>query len=125
MAKQPPGNDPNDDSATPAAPTPRRPGASSRRRTSRETATADATAARPSASSDAVYDRPAAESASDAYGESMRPEGRVGPERPVADDPSEEDIRVRAYLRYLERGGGQGLEFEDWVEAERELKMKK
>jgi|SRR5689334_23205328 len=36
--------------------------------------------------------------------------------------PTEEDIRVRAYHRYLERGGSHGLDFDDWLEAERELK---
>jgi DUF2934 family protein len=36
--------------------------------------------------------------------------------------PSEEDIRIRAYHRYLERGGGHGMDFQDWLEAERELK---
>lgn len=36
--------------------------------------------------------------------------------------PTEEDIRVRAYHRYLERGGSQGMEVDDWVEAEKELK---
>jgi hypothetical protein len=36
--------------------------------------------------------------------------------------PSEEDIRERAYHRYQQRGGGHGLDFEDWLEAERELK---
>ena len=40
-------------------------------------------------------------------------------------EPSEEDIRRRAYQRYLERGGGHGMEFEDWLEAERELKREK
>jgi len=36
--------------------------------------------------------------------------------------PSEDDIRMRAYHRYLERGGGDGMDFADWLEAERELK---
>src|SRR5437016_5115720 len=36
--------------------------------------------------------------------------------------PSEEEIRHRAYERYLERGGGHGMDFEDWLDAERELK---
>ena len=36
--------------------------------------------------------------------------------------PSEDDIRMRAYHRYLERGGGHGMDFADWLEAERELK---
>jgi hypothetical protein len=37
-------------------------------------------------------------------------------------EPSEEAIRLRAYQRYLERGGGDGRDFEDWLEAERELR---
>ena len=36
--------------------------------------------------------------------------------------PTEEEIRVRAYHRYLERGAGDGLAFHDWLEAERELR---
>jgi hypothetical protein len=40
----------------------------------------------------------------------------------MASEPSEEDIRLRAYQRYLERGGGHGAHFDDWLEAERELK---
>lgn len=37
-------------------------------------------------------------------------------------EPSEEEIRLHAYHRYLQRGGGHGMDFEDWLEAERELK---
>jgi hypothetical protein len=40
----------------------------------------------------------------------------------MGSEPSEEEIRIRAYRRYLERGGGDGQDFEDWLEAERELK---
>ena len=40
----------------------------------------------------------------------------------MASEPSEEDIRMRAYHRFLERGAGHGNDFEDWLEAERELK---
>jgi len=40
----------------------------------------------------------------------------------IAGAPSEDDIRERAYQRYLQRGGGHGMDFEDWLEAERELK---
>jgi hypothetical protein len=29
---------------------------------------------------------------------------------------------MRAYHRYLERGAGHGMDFQDWLEAERELK---
>jgi hypothetical protein len=39
--------------------------------------------------------------------------------------PSDEEIRERAYQRYLERGGHQGSEFDDWVEAERELRTRR
>ena len=40
----------------------------------------------------------------------------------MGSEPSEEEIRMRAYRRYRERGGSDGLDFEDWLEAERELK---
>jgi len=39
--------------------------------------------------------------------------------------PSEDEIRERAYHRYLERGGGHGQDFNDWLEAERELRTQK
>lgn len=39
--------------------------------------------------------------------------------------PSDEDIRMRAYHRYLERGGDHGMDFEDWLAAERELRQRK
>ena len=42
-----------------------------------------------------------------------------------ANGPNEEEIRHRAYLRYLERGGGHGQDFDDWLEAERELRTRK
>jgi hypothetical protein len=40
----------------------------------------------------------------------------------MSSEPSDEDIRMRAYQRYLERGGRDGMDFQDWLEAERELK---
>ena len=40
------------------------------------------------------------------------------------EDPTDEDIRARAYEMYLERGGDHGLDFDDWVRAERELKRR-
>src|SRR5437773_10176545 len=40
----------------------------------------------------------------------------------MGSEPSKEEIRMRAYRRYLERGGSDGLDFEDWLEAEKELK---
>lgn len=35
--------------------------------------------------------------------------------------PGEEQIRVRAYQFYLERGGAAGDPVADWIRAEREL----
>jgi hypothetical protein len=35
--------------------------------------------------------------------------------------PTAEDIRERAYHLYLERGGNDGSELDDWVRAEAEL----
>ena len=54
----------------------------------------------------------------------------AGPADPTASQsmaakPTEDDIRRRAYDRYLERGGGHGMDFQDWLDAERELKNKK
>jgi hypothetical protein len=44
----------------------------------------------------------------------------VSPQTPP--DVTDDDIRVRAYHRYLERGGSHGADFDDWVEAEKDLK---
>jgi hypothetical protein len=35
--------------------------------------------------------------------------------------PAEEEIRLRAYHRYLERGSIPGNDVDDWLQAEREL----
>jgi hypothetical protein len=43
----------------------------------------------------------------------------------MGSEPSEHDIRMRAYHRYLERGGGHGMEFQDWLDAERDLKSRR
>ena len=43
----------------------------------------------------------------------------------IASEPNEDDIRLRAYQRYLHRGGEHGRHLDDWVEAERELRPKK
>ena len=36
--------------------------------------------------------------------------------------PTEDDIRARAYCRFLARGATHGHDFDDWLEAEKELK---
>jgi len=35
--------------------------------------------------------------------------------------PTDEEIGLRAYQIYLERGGADGHDVDDWVQAEREL----
>ena len=39
-------------------------------------------------------------------------------------EPTQAEIAEAAYFRHLNRGGGHGDEFNDWVEAERELKQR-
>jgi hypothetical protein len=36
-------------------------------------------------------------------------------------EPSLDDIRVRAYEKYIERGGTDGQDLDDWFQAEKEL----
>jgi Protein of unknown function (DUF2934) len=52
--------------------------------------------------------------------EAPKPNGQSAP---MDIEPTEDDIRLRAYHRYLERGGEQGTDFDDWVEAERDLRL--
>jgi hypothetical protein len=51
----------------------------------------------------------------------------VAAEEPVKQalrhEPSEEEIRNRAYEIYMARGGAPGDELEDWLQAERELRL--
>lgn len=41
--------------------------------------------------------------------------------RVAKNQPTQEQIALRAYHLYLQRGGIPGYEFEDWTEAERQL----
>src|SRR5436190_22860043 len=83
-----------------------------RSRSTRQTAGADTFAARPEPTDEAPREEPMVET-------------RAESADAARTEPSEEDIRQRAYQRYLERGGGHGMDFEDWLEAERELKSQK
>ncbi len=38
-------------------------------------------------------------------------------------EPSEDQIRIRAYEIYIARNGGPGNEIEDWLQAEKELSV--
>jgi Protein of unknown function (DUF2934) len=42
----------------------------------------------------------------------------------MGSEPTEDDIRQRAYERYLERGGEHGMHFDDWLAAERDLRSR-
>jgi hypothetical protein len=42
-----------------------------------------------------------------------------------ADSPSYEEIAEAAYHRYLSRGGQDGGDVHDWVEAEQELRLRR
>jgi len=39
-------------------------------------------------------------------------------------EPTQAEIAEAAYFRHLNRGGAQGDEFSDWIEAERELRQR-
>src|SRR5438105_1257249 len=51
-----------------------------------------------------------------------KPAASAESDRLNASEPTEEEIRLRAYQRFLERGGAHGDDFNDWLAAERELK---
>jgi DUF2934 family protein len=66
-------------------------------------------------------------------GESKKPAAKTGRQTSTRKranpppQPTREDIERRAYEIFLERGGREGCEMEDWLQAERELqrRMKK
>ncbi len=116
MAKKNSRSQPDDNSGTtPPAPTP---AAKPRRKRGSEQGSdpqASATAAETSTSAAISTPPGVAESyAADASRAASRPDS-------MSSKPSEEAIRMRAYQRYLERGGGHGMAFDDWLAAEREL----
>src|SRR5215203_5659346 len=46
------------------------------------------------------------------------------PDAPVNQRPTYDEIAEAAYLRYLNRGGSDGRDFEDWLAAEQDLKTR-
>jgi hypothetical protein len=46
------------------------------------------------------------------------------PDAPMNQRPTYDEIAQAAYLRYLNRGGGDGQDFEDWLAAEQDLKTR-
>ena len=47
-----------------------------------------------------------------------------GPNGEARHDPTHAEIAEAAYLRYLSRQGSGGSDFDDWVEAERDLRSR-
>src|SRR5262245_20456541 len=120
MAKRPTRSQAADASgATPSsAPPPRR------GRRTRSTDAAPAVPSTPALSSDTIeqVDGDTAVAEAPPEFDIARPEAVTSESVSMASEPSEEDIRLRAYHRYLARAGSQGTDFEDWLEAERELR---
>ena len=53
--------------------------------------------------------------------EPTQPETAVEEREGLLNSTREQEIRIRAYEIYLQRGGQPGYELEDWLQAEREL----
>ena len=47
------------------------------------------------------------------------------PDTSLDDGPTDEEIAERAFELYLERGGEEGSEQDDWLQAERELRERR
>jgi len=43
----------------------------------------------------------------------------------ASNNPTFDEIAEAAYHRYLKRGGGDGQDFDDWLEAEKELRSRR
>ncbi len=43
---------------------------------------------------------------------------------PIGKSPAHEEIALRAYELYVQRGGAAGRELDDWLQAESELREK-
>lgn len=52
---------------------------------------------------------------------SKSPANPPGKQDPLSTCPTEEQIRLRAYELYVERGRADGQDFADWLQAEKEL----
>jgi hypothetical protein len=51
--------------------------------------------------------------------------GAASSDSAAAREPSYNEIAEAAYHRYLQRGGQDGQDFDDWVEAERSLRSRR
>jgi hypothetical protein len=60
----------------------------------------------------------------DSQAQDFGPAPQTGQYESTPSQPSEHEIRLRAYLRYLDRGAFDGADFDDWLQAEMELKKR-
>ena len=91
------------------------------KKATRSTAKLNSASERPENISETLVGR---ESAADQTERVQQAPGDAMAARPLG-EPSDEEIRARAYEMYLERGGHDGLDFDDWVRAERELRQRR
>ena len=54
----------------------------------------------------------------------LSPEPQIERDASTPSEPSEHEIRLRAYHRYLDRGAFDGADLDDWLQAEIELKKR-
>jgi hypothetical protein len=74
----------------------------------------------------AVPDLPSVSSAQPlAVASDMRAPGMPEGAAEASAAPSHEEIAEAAYHRYLQRGGGHGRDYEDWLEAESTLRSRR
>ena len=105
-----------DTPAAPSSPNRRRAPATGRRTSTRRDSTPEA--APLAAAATAIDQPPPIDSAAD-----MRIAGDM--DSASGRTPSYEEIAEAAYRRYLERGGQDGRDFDDWLEAERSLRSRR
>jgi hypothetical protein len=95
------------------------------KRTPRSEAEDSATAAAPARP---ARSRARADRGTDTADQELAPESAdtfaATPDSQESTGPSDDEIRRRAYELYLERGGGHGMDFDDWLRAEQELKKR-
>jgi hypothetical protein len=65
---------------------------------------------------------PAAPTARKRTSARARPQGQNGDAR---NNPTHDEIAEAAYLRFLSRQGAGGSDFDDWLEAERDLRSRR
>lgn len=108
-----------EESATSDAPVRRR--APSPKKKSPEPPRADEAAAAPPVDLASVIGTERLATASDTGASSAPAQAQAAADR----EPTQEEIAEAAYFRHLRRGAHEGDEFNDWVEAERELRERR